>query len=284
MEDPILITLGRDFFLVSAAARGFFDPLMIERQYWAGRGEIFGSSEGRGTALFVGKSRRMVLRHYFRGGMMSKISRDKFLFLGNAESSRAFKEFRMLEKLIDLGIDVPAPVAARVRLAGAMRYTCDLLTMYAEGAEDLAKIGKSRNLTIAELEDIGIAIGKLIKHGVYHSDLNVRNIMVDSSGKIWVIDFDKCGFTRGKGKEMLSRLGRSFAKERSLCGDKTSLCEEDFARIKEACMKYVGNGGKSLVSEICESLDHPDADCCSQETPPASIKCTEDDVQDVSRE
>ena len=50
---------------------------------------------------------------------------------------------------------------------------------------------------------------------VCHTDLNANNILIDSSNKIWLIDFDKCSKREGDNwkKNNLNRLQRSFEKE-----------------------------------------------------------------------
>ena len=51
--------------------------------------------------------------------------------------------------------------------------------------------------------------------GVNHTDLNIHNILLDTSQNVWIIDFDKCGHQAGDDwKEgNLNRLKRSFLKE-----------------------------------------------------------------------
>ena len=35
-------------------------------------------------------------------------------------------------------------------------------------------------------------MGKLFKAGIYHSDLNINNILFDGADNVWIVDFDKC--------------------------------------------------------------------------------------------
>ena len=64
-----------------------------------------------------------------------------------------------------------------------------------------------------------IAIGSVIRrfheHGVYHSDLNANNIMIDEGGRCYLIDFDRCSIRQPKFKwqnDNLLRLKRSLNK------------------------------------------------------------------------
>ena len=62
---------------------------------------------------------------------------------------------------------------------------------------------------------IGQEVRKMHDAGVNHTDLNIHNILLDDSQRVWIIDFDKCGHQAGDDwKEgNLNRLKRSFLKE-----------------------------------------------------------------------
>ena len=72
-----------------------------------GEGLITREFPGRGTTYFFQlRGRSCVLRHYWRGGFMSRFLKDAYLWLG-LKPSRAYREWKMLEKLENL--DLPAP-------------------------------------------------------------------------------------------------------------------------------------------------------------------------------
>ena len=56
-----------------------FSPEFFDPQYWRKHDAIEGTARGRGTTWFIrtGDS-SFVLRHYRRGGLMAKISTDKY--------------------------------------------------------------------------------------------------------------------------------------------------------------------------------------------------------------
>src|SRR5690606_28188499 len=130
-------------------------------------------------------------------------------------SSRAMAEFSLLLKLRELELPVPRPVAARFVKAPIWGYRADILVEVIPSAQDLFKILSQRPLVELEWQKVGKAIRELHHAGVYHSDLNCHNIMLDDSSKCWIVDFDKCGFrTEGQWREAnLQRLLRSFNKE-----------------------------------------------------------------------
>ena len=67
---------------------------------------------GRQAAWFVqGAGWQGVLRRYRRGGMIARISRDAYLWNGEART-RSFREYRLLAAMRAQGLAVPAPLAA----------------------------------------------------------------------------------------------------------------------------------------------------------------------------
>ncbi|MAA96378.1 MULTISPECIES: lipid IV(A) 3-deoxy-D-manno-octulosonic acid transferase [unclassified Arsukibacterium] len=201
-----------DLFDKISAAQ--FDP-----GWWQQQQAVTGSSTGRNTAWFVRhghhhRQQQLVLRHYYRGGLAGKVNKDRF-FYQSALYSRAMQEFSLLQWMRQQGLAVPRPVAARYQQAG-LSYRADLLIERINDSRDLAYIlHHERALTEQELQAVGAAIARLHDAGVDHTDLNCRNILLDSSGTIWLIDFDKCR-RRLPGswqQDNLQRLLRSFDKE-----------------------------------------------------------------------
>lgn len=182
--------------------------------YWLEKGKIEGQAKGRGTTFFINNtSRHWVLRHYRRGGLIGKLIRDKYLFSGLVKT-RAFQEFSLLAKMRHLGLNVPKPVAAHVYQRGPF-YQADLITERINNAHDVHFELTQAPLSADNWQAIGQAIAELHAHQVYHHDLNIRNIMRDSDGHVWIIDFDRCRIRQGNGwkQDNLDRLLRSLHKE-----------------------------------------------------------------------
>ena len=56
-------------------------PRLFDPAWWQTHRQVVGSSIGRGVTWFVkDESRHLVLRHYYRGGMVGKLVRDRFWF------------------------------------------------------------------------------------------------------------------------------------------------------------------------------------------------------------
>ena len=191
-------------------------PQHFDPAYWQAEQAVIGASTGRNTAWFIRcNGRNMVLRHYYRGGLIAKLSRDRFLRVPVLHS-RAMQEFSLLQRMSARGLPVPRPCAARMVRDG-LTYRADLLIELIPDAHDLATIlSKQHALTAQQWQRVGQAIARLHGENIYHSDLNCHNILLDAAGKIWLIDFDKCA-PRAPGKwkrQNLERLLRSLRKEK----------------------------------------------------------------------
>lgn len=174
------------------------------------------SNAGIGRArvvYFVHENVLMVLKHYYRGGLMASIVKDKYIGL-DIEKTRAFKEFRLLTKMKKLGLPVPEVIAARVE-KGPFYFRADLITKEIENVETLAEILSAHKMNPQLWKNIGVCIKKFHRHDVYHADLNARNILLSEAGDVYLIDFDNSHFRfASKSWKManLARLKRSLLK------------------------------------------------------------------------
>lgn len=188
----------------------FFSPF-----YWKQQHAVVGQAKGRGQALFFQhQNQSYVLRHYHRGGMVGKLSHDRFLYLGK-RLSRCRQEFMLLCELVRLGLPGPIPVAARMVREGLF-YRADLITKRIPKARDLSELLVKQRLSVDVWREVGRVIRRFHDAGIDHSDLNIHNIMLDHQEQVWVIDLDK-SHRRSKGKwqqDNLERLLRSLNKER----------------------------------------------------------------------
>ncbi|PKF61273.1 3-deoxy-D-manno-octulosonic acid kinase [Psychromonas sp. psych-6C06] len=183
-------------------------------QFWQKSNKVIGSATGRGTTWFIQLAEiQGALRHYRRGGLLGKIISDHYFFTC-WQKTRSIAEFHLLRELRDANVNVPKPIAARVKKKWGT-YQADLLSEKVPDAQDLVAILQQRSLTADEYSAIAKQIKKMHQAQVNHTDLNIHNILLDKQGKVWLIDFDKCYQQSGeKWKEKnLQRLLRSFNKE-----------------------------------------------------------------------
>lgn len=209
------ILAGPDLFAgPDAIGEGEADSL-FQPQFWAARGELRSITAGRGAAWFVGGRERWVLRHYRRGGIVARLSTDRYLWTGESRA-RSFREWRLLAELARCGLPVPQPVAARYERSGAW-YRCDLITRRIPDARPLSAALKEASLGESAWRRVGQAIARLHAAGADHADLNGHNILLAGgaeAGAVSLIDFDR-GTLRRPGdwqRRNLSRLERSLRK------------------------------------------------------------------------
>jgi 3-deoxy-D-manno-octulosonic acid kinase len=194
--------------LPEGAGESVFDP-----QYWRMRGLLEAADRGRGAAWFVGPPRQpWVLRHYRRGGVIARVSRDRYVWAGEARV-RSFAEYRLLAYLHQRALPVPAPVGARYLRSG-LTYRCDLITQRIEAAQPMSALLLEGALRDSHWRSIGEAVAALHGAGADHPDLNAHNVLIAADGAVRVIDFDR-GRLRKPGTwaaRNLDRLHHSLAK------------------------------------------------------------------------
>ena len=170
---------------------------------------------GRGTAWIVPGTDggEWVLRHYRRGGLPARLIEDTYLWTG-LEYTRPWREWRFLAELHALGLPVPRPVAARVTRNG-LGYRGDLITRRIPNARSLGELLTLGDAVAIPWSAIGACIRRFHEAGVWHADLNAHNILVDGTGGVWLIDFDRGERRSGDAawkQENLARLKRSLHK------------------------------------------------------------------------
>jgi 3-deoxy-D-manno-octulosonic acid kinase len=197
-----------DAELAGQISPGWFDP-----QYWQTHGELSEVGRGRGRAWFItSDDRQFVLRHYRRGGLMAKITTDRYAWTG-LQRTRAWREYYLLARLLELGLPAPRPLAAQVLRHGSF-YTADLLTVRIPDSRPLSQILETQTLAAQQWRDIGKCIAAYHRHNIFHADLNAHNILLDRAGRVFLIDFDKGRVDQDHSWHLatLQRLERSLNK------------------------------------------------------------------------
>ena len=169
------------------------DPLpewLFDPDALAQRELISGTGTGRSNAWFFHlDGTTLVLRHFWRGGIVARLSPDVYVWTGR-ERSRPFREWRLLAELREQGLPVPTPVAARARRQG-LGYRADLVTAAIPGATPLDQRLRAGSVDPAVWRRVGTAIRRFHTAGACHADLNVRNILLDHQDTPWLIDWDQ---------------------------------------------------------------------------------------------
>lgn len=190
------------------------EPEIFSPAHWREAGTLRGSAAGRGEAYFLSAAddAHWVLRHYRRGGLLARVNRDAYLFTG-AGRSRPVRELSILADLQAQGLPVPTPVAAQLSRAG-LYYRADLIIAEIPDCDTLADRLAARPLSDAAWTGLGALLARFHAKGVWHADLNARNVLIDGADDFHLIDFDRARFrSDGRWREAnLSRLRRSLDK------------------------------------------------------------------------
>ncbi len=167
---------------------------------------------------------RMVIKHCMRGGLISFLNKD--IFWGK---NRTFNEMIVNTKILQKGINTTEIIAAlEHKVFGPLYKTylfsrelpeCIDLITYFNGLKE--KSSKQRFEEKKYLfQSIASTIVKMHSEGIYHSDLHLKNILIqqrdDGLPEIYIIDFDKTDIKeklnpRQKAKNLL-RFNRSIEK------------------------------------------------------------------------
>lgn len=191
-------------------------PEQFDGSYWQSH-EARAADGGRGGVWFIPRGEReWVLRHYRRGGFITKISADQYIW-GGLERSRAWREWHLLAKMRLAGLPVPRPVAARVHRQGLL-YRQDLITERIAHALPFSEALMQGAAPGEIFEQLGRTLARFCAAGIGHADLNAANILLRRPNEFFLIDFDR-GIERASAafqQASLARLLRSFEKFRRL--------------------------------------------------------------------
>lgn len=189
-------------------------PAWFEPRTWSEEGHLLSRSRaGRGAVAFVrAGDQQWALRHYRRGGVAARFSRDRYVWTGR-DRTRSFREWRLLAALRSRGLPVPAPVAAAYWRSG-MSYAADLITRRIPDARPLSDRLAAGPLAAHQWRAVGACIRRFHDAGLCHADLNAHNLLLDDAQRPWLLDFDRGRLRRpGSWRQAnLARLYRSLKK------------------------------------------------------------------------
>ena len=181
-------------------------------KYWLNQGRLLGASSGRGSAWMVKSSNeKMMLRHYYRGGIPARFIKDKYFWTGLLKT-RSFSEYKLLEKMYALKLPVPKPIAAQACKMGLF-YQANILIKYIPHDSTFAGL-LNVDSDLQTWSNVGSTIAQFHKHGINHADLNANNILI-TQDKVFLIDFDhsrQCNQRKMWQNSNMKRLKRSIDK------------------------------------------------------------------------
>jgi tRNA A-37 threonylcarbamoyl transferase component Bud32 len=185
---------------------------------------------GQEASRFAGRARlkplklpggeTALIRSYYHGGLFRGLTGDVFF----SWPPRPFRELGITEELRRRGVPTVEVYAALVEPIWGPFYRGRLITRELRGAQDFWAACQSGFMREAGPESCLRAVARSIRalhdQGVYHGDLNLKNILVRLEPKGvggYIIDFDKAKLVLGSlppelAKRNLNRLLRSVRK------------------------------------------------------------------------
>jgi len=212
-----LLKINQNIILYDDTLISEVDEKLFDFEFWANHDETRLINKGRGKVLLINcQGLPSVLKHYYRGGLVSNFLSDKYLWQGE-RNSRSIKEFIVLQEMFQAGLPVPRPIAARVNRKGIF-YTSDLITSRIDNSSSMGDRLNENSMTFDLWKNIGSCIASFHMKGFYHHDLNIENILIDSDQNVFLLDFDKAvqmDPSKSMAQKNINRLERSLNKNYS---------------------------------------------------------------------
>jgi 3-deoxy-D-manno-octulosonic acid kinase len=184
------------------------------------------------------------VRSYCHGGLLRAVTRKVFF----TWPPRPLRELAISEELRHRGVPTVEPCGACVEPLWGPFYRGWFITRELTGARDLwESVSGSLMLgfdNAAVLRAAADGVKLLHREGVYHDDLNLKNILVrreDGGLKSYIIDFDKATLFLGRLPEPIAQrnLDRLRRSARKLDPSGRYISE---ANWKDFLDRYYGNG------------------------------------------
>ena len=154
-----------------------------ERAARSGRGGIFFFSDSRSPESIV-------VRQYRHGGLWRLLSGARFFSEG-----RFLSELKIHNQVSEIGVLVPQAVAVIVVKEESKPIFVNgyFVTLMLQGSFTLPEFLESAEAKtrLAIFFRIGDYLKKLHEHGIFYTDMHVKNILLTSAGEPCFIDFDK---------------------------------------------------------------------------------------------
>jgi len=150
------------------------------------RGPLGEESSLRGRSMIRIIKPDLVVRPLMHGGFFRHITGKNFI-----SPARTLREIEISTFLISRGVRSPEILGSRILEKG---FFCniDVITRLVPDSTDLLAYLEADRYDCGQvLMEAGKIIKTLHDLGVYHSDLHIKNLLLDSSRSIWVLDLDK---------------------------------------------------------------------------------------------
>lgn len=128
----------------------------------------------------------MVVRPLMHGGFFRHLTGRNFI-----SPARTIREIEISSFLISKGIRTPEILGARIQEKGLFCHIEVITRLVPDSVDLLTWLETPREDSLDLLVESGKIVKRIHDLGVFHSDLHVKNILLDSSRSLWVLDLDK---------------------------------------------------------------------------------------------
>lgn len=214
------LPLPHGFVLIKTAYRELVEPIfnwltdpqrVPEIRYFSGRGSSISFKVNHPNI------KRIFIKSYRRGSWRGFFLRD--LYRGKR---RFLKELSILEYAVSKNLPVPEPLALVLKRPFPGFYQAYLITREISAAQDLVYFLQQdhafkKPLLPELINKIASTLVNFHNEGIYHPDLNLKNILVETSQfKIYLVDLDRAqifaSLSFALRMKSLIRLARSLVK------------------------------------------------------------------------
>ncbi len=195
-----------------------FSEKDFELSFWHSQKNSVELTGGRGASLkIIIDGQFYVLRQYLRGGLIARLLKDQYFWTGLTRT-RPYLELKAVQHAVEKKLPVPEVVAYQVYQQGVF-YKASIISRYIDNEGTLASFLYENVLQDNQWFELGKLIRTLHQANLFHADLNANNILLDETGKFYIIDFDKAQIMRSmttQGEKNIQRLLRSLQKIQTL--------------------------------------------------------------------
>jgi tRNA A-37 threonylcarbamoyl transferase component Bud32 len=128
----------------------------------------------------------MVVRTLVHGGLFRHITGKNFI-----SPARSLRELEISAYLKSQGIPTPEMLAVRVQRKKLFYHIEVISRLIPDSMDLLAYLETPHDNSREMIKEAGILIRKIHLLGVYHADLHVKNLLLDSNKSLCVLDLDK---------------------------------------------------------------------------------------------
>lgn len=156
-----------------------------------------GGRAGVSNAIVAGLG-DLVVKHYFRGGAMRFMVQSMHVNFRACLpwrhrawlASRPYHEFALLDLVRSLRVAAPAPVAFAIQ--GGVFYRGWLFTENIGEHKSLAQLALEDDSALPKfVSELARQMQTLIENNIFHVDLHPGNVVVNSAGEVYILDFDR---------------------------------------------------------------------------------------------